>query len=196
MDEEMKKEPRRRKKVRPEPEAEAQDSCAKANIKNVWVVGIAVIVLVTIFCLALFNKPSRPVNQPLPQMPVNAQGVAMEGFAVPMPQYQMDPLLQQIAPQPVAMAYPYAANCPIPGSGYGQMNMQPMMMPVAAAGAHTAPPIFRDALMPHQYRGVCENCHIVSPDIPIPANATMKHEYRGVCSNCHTILGMTNNAGA
>ncbi|MBF0384261.1 MAG: magnetochrome domain-containing protein [Candidatus Omnitrophica bacterium] len=54
---------------------------------------------------------------------------------------------------------------------------------------NSAPPIFRDALMPHKFRGVCENCHIVKPDIAIPATAQMPHEYRGVCSNCHKILG-------
>lgn len=53
----------------------------------------------------------------------------------------------------------------------------------------SAPPIFRDAVMPHSYRGVCENCHIVRADIPIAANAQMPHPYRGVCSNCHKILG-------
>lgn len=55
--------------------------------------------------------------------------------------------------------------------------------------APAAPPIFRDAVMPHEYRGVCENCHIVKADIPIQANALMPHPYRGVCSNCHKISG-------
>ncbi|MBF0477888.1 MAG: magnetochrome domain-containing protein [Candidatus Omnitrophica bacterium] len=60
----------------------------------------------------------------------------------------------------------------------------------AAAGTTTvAPPIFRNAVMPHEYRGVCENCHIIRADIAIPANAQMPHPYRGICSNCHQILG-------
>ncbi|MBF0330800.1 MAG: hypothetical protein HQL17_02600 [Candidatus Omnitrophica bacterium] len=54
-----------------------------------------------------------------------------------------------------------------------------------------APPIFRDALMPHKFRGVCERCHQVNPDIAIPATTTQApHTYRGVCSNCHMILGL------
>lgn len=65
---------------------------------------------------------------------------------------------------------------------------------VAAVGQTAPPPIFRDAVMPHRFRGVCENCHIVKPDIAIPASAQPAHAYRGVCSNCHTILGL--NAGA
>lgn len=59
----------------------------------------------------------------------------------------------------------------------------------AAQGTAAAPPIFRDAVMPHAYRGVCENCHIIKADISIPATALMPHQYRGVCSNCHQILG-------
>ncbi len=192
MKEEVKKTLRRKKSAKAEAEAETGDSCAKDNVKNVWVVGIAVIVLVSIFCIALFNnpKPSTTRSQALPQMPMPAQGVAMEGFAVPIPQYQMDPILQQFGPQTVAMGN-YGPTCP-PNGRY-----QPgMMTPVAMAGAHSGPPIFRDAQMLHQFRGVCENCHIVSPDIPIPPSAQMVHEYRGVCSNCHTILGLTDTARA
>ena len=182
-DEEVKKTPRRRKSAKAE--IEAAESCAKTNVKSVWVVGIAVVVLVSIFCIALFNNPKSLTTQS--QLPLNAQGVAMEGFAVPVPQYQMDPLLQQMAPQQVAMGN-FGPACP-PNGRYQPVNMQPAMMtPVAMAGAHSGPPIFRDAMMLHQFRGVCENCHIVSPDIPIPSSAQMVHEYRGVCSNCHTIL--------
>jgi hypothetical protein len=97
-----------------------------------------------------------------------------------------------MAPQQVAFNNGYRPNCVVPGSGFRQVNMQP----VAMAGTHSGPPIFRDAQMLHAFRGVCENCHIVSPDIPIPASAQQRHEYRGVCSNCHAILGLNNNGGA
>lgn len=53
---------------------------------------------------------------------------------------------------------------------------------------NAAPAIFRDAQMLHEFRGVCENCHVVMPDIAIKANAQLPHSYRGVCSNCHTIV--------
>ncbi|MFC1736363.1 PDZ domain-containing protein [Candidatus Hydrogenedentota bacterium] len=52
-----------------------------------------------------------------------------------------------------------------------------------------APEIFRDAAMPHAYRGVCSNCHVIRPDIAIGSSAQMPHQYRGVCSNCHVIMG-------
>ncbi len=65
------------------------------------------------------------------------------------------------------------------------------LQPVALARIGVPVPIFRDAVMPHAFRGVCENCHVVNPDIPIPANTTqVLHGYRGVCSNCHTITGI------
>lgn len=65
----------------------------------------------------------------------------------------------------------------------------PVALQQAQTGQPLAPPIFRDAVMPHEYRGVCENCHVIRSDIPIQANALMPHPYRGVCSNCHQILG-------
>ncbi len=62
---------------------------------------------------------------------------------------------------------------------------------VALTRPGVAVPIFRDAAMLHEFRGVCENCHTVNPDIAIPANTTqVLHGYRGVCSNCHTITGL------
>ncbi|MBF0618655.1 MAG: hypothetical protein HQL19_00645 [Candidatus Omnitrophica bacterium] len=76
--------------------------------------------------------------------------------------------------------------------GAGIQNVaftQPM-----AGQANGAPMIFRDAVMPHEYRGVCERCHVVNPDIAIPITAQMPHNYRGVCSNCHLIQGLTTGA--
>ncbi len=72
----------------------------------------------------------------------------------------------------------------IPGVNSGGLAPVALTQPVAP------PPIFRDAVMIHKFRGVCENCHIVKPDIAIPASATQMHAFRGVCSNCHTILGL------
>lgn len=82
---------------------------------------------------------------------------------------------------PNCATYPNAAQC-FP-NGQTVALTQPLT-------ATNAPPIFRDAVMSHEFRGVCENCHIVRPDITIQATAQMPHEYRGVCSNCHAILGL------
>lgn len=60
----------------------------------------------------------------------------------------------------------------------------------------SAPTIYRDARMLHQYRGVCGNCHIVMPDVAISRTARMPHDYRGVCSNCHTIVNQEPRAGS
>ncbi|MBF0521985.1 MAG: magnetochrome domain-containing protein [Candidatus Omnitrophica bacterium] len=58
-------------------------------------------------------------------------------------------------------------------------------------GQTKAPAILRDAIMMHEFRGVCENCHVImTPNVPaIPANAQAPHEYRGICSKCHVIQG-------
>ena len=87
---------------------------------------------------------------------------------------------QQAAFSPNCATCPNFTQC-FPNAG--QTGQQ-----AAFQGTMTAaPPIFRDAQMPHEYRGVCSNCHVINPDIPIRANAQMPHEYRGVCSNCHVI---------
>lgn len=93
--------------------------------------------------------------------------------------------------QPVALANPNCATCPNFTQCFPQAAQTVALTGPASIGTQMAmaPPIFRDAVMPHEYRGVCENCHIVKADIPIQANAQMPHEYRGVCSNCHKILG-------
>ena len=197
--EEAAKSSKRKPRVRGKVKAGAKDEancldaclagCANLNVKSIWVVGVAVIILVTVFCFAMISNPGKPASQIAPMM---AQPVAMtippEGF-VP---YPMDPVLQwgmqggMQGMQPVAS---YGPNCPIypnagasyPPAAAGQQMMagnyygnnpnvapyypQPaVMQPVAAvqpAQSMTpqAPPIFRDAVMKHEYRGVCENCH-------------------------------------
>ncbi|OSM08637.1 trypsin-like peptidase domain-containing protein [Magnetofaba australis] len=77
----------------------------------------------------------------------------------------------------------------------------PQMVPVAARGGQTAPPITMDMPMPHGDRGPCENCHQIlggggaaaapvaaRPPPPIPIDAVMPHGDRGPCENCHQIL--------
>ncbi|MEG3640737.1 trypsin-like peptidase domain-containing protein [Magnetococcus sp. PR-3] len=71
------------------------------------------------------------------------------------------------------------------------------MMPVAA---QNAPPIPSDAVLTHDDRGPCENCHQILPPAgggqpvaarpppPIPSDAVMPHGDRGPCENCHQIL--------
>ncbi|MBF0460316.1 MAG: trypsin-like peptidase domain-containing protein [Magnetococcales bacterium] len=91
--------------------------------------------------------------------------------------------------------------------------------PVAAAGGTpvAAPPIYANAVMPHDNRGPCESCHsiLATPGAtvngttpaaarnpaavaapPIYAHAVMPHEDRGACESCHPILGGGGMAGA
>ena len=159
-------------------------TCANLNVKSIWVVGIAVIVLVSIFCFAMISNTGKSVPQgaSMVMQPV-AMTIPPEGF---MP-YQMDPLVQwgMQGMQPAAV---YGPNCPIyPQAGtpqqaaparpyygnggyygnnpnvvpyYPQTAVQPvaMVQPVPQT-VPQAPAIFRDAVMQHEYRGVCENCH-------------------------------------
>lgn len=162
------------------------------------------------------NGPVYPNDaQPMPQYgpvtslaPSQQNGPAYPNYAQPLAQ---DPGMQQVAvtnphagcpsftqcfppagggAQPVAFTNPHAgcpsfAQCFPQGSATAVALTQPIMG--AATAAATAPPIFRDAVLLHPFRGVCENCHIVSPDIPITMKAQLPHPFRGVCSNCHAI---------
>lgn len=229
--------------------------CTTTNARNVWIAGITVTILVTLFCVMMFKGGDIP----LPGQPVgpgNVTGAAGRQVAFVPPACATCPTVTQCFPgapapgaaQPVAFtpgcaqqvgftpgcAQPAAwVPCPVPGRqmGAGQMNAGQnagalrcpqcnyvfndanywnrgysrcprcgQMIPVPAqqggggfqqVAAMQPPPIFRDAVMLHQFRGVCENCHVVNPDIAIPAStAQVPHGFRGVCSNCHTILGL------
>ncbi|MBF0386916.1 MAG: hypothetical protein HQL20_03575 [Candidatus Omnitrophica bacterium] len=235
-------------------------SCTTTNAKNVWIAGITVTLLVTLFCVAMFKGG----DVPLPGQPVGAGTAAGQQAAYVPPACATCPTVTQCfpgAPAPATGALPVAfapgcaqqvgftpgcaqpaawVPCPVPGrqpgmgmglglgAGAGQ-NAGALRCPqcnfvfndanywnrgytrcprcqgmlrvpvqgntglqrVAAVQPLSPPPIFRDAQMLHQFRGVCENCHVVNPDIAIPAaTAQVPHNFRGVCSNCHTILGL------
>ncbi len=160
------------------------------------------------------NCPIYPnYAQPMPQYgavqspaPLQQNGPVYPNYAQPLAQ---DPSMQQVAvtnphagcpsftqcfppagggAQPVAFTNPHA-GCPSFTQCFPQGSATAVALtnPVMGAAARFAPPIFRDAVIPHAFRGVCENCHIVNPDIPISINAQLPHEFRGVCSNCHVI---------
>ena len=96
--------------------------------------------------------------------------------------------------QPVAFTNPHA-GCPNFTQCFPQGSAQAVALtnPVMGLAANAVPPpIFRDATMRHVFRGICETCHIVNPDVPISSAATPTHGYRGVCSNCHVINASPN----
>ncbi|MBF0400435.1 MAG: trypsin-like peptidase domain-containing protein [Magnetococcales bacterium] len=117
------------------------------------------------------------------------------GFAVPIERARE--FIEEVVPLPAAKAVPAAA------------------MGVAQGGA---PPIYANAVMPHEDRGPCDSCHtILQPPLagnaaagsgmtpvaaqmptapPIAANAVMPHEDRGPCTSCHQILPATPTPGA
>ena len=219
------------------------DSCANRNLRNFWIIGLAVFAVVSFFCYALFSQRDKvPSVEDMPQE-VLAMPEAQQAAFVP-PGCATCPTVTNCFPgatpaQQAAFVPPGCVNCPtvtncFPGAAvpaqqaafmrpncpirnYSTNSMQPiafgngaacpiafgnqgnngqMYLPNAQNIAFTqpttgtAPVIFRDALMTHEYRGVCELCHVVQPDIAIPINAQMPHVYRGVCSNCHVIQGL------
>ena len=87
---------------------------------------------------------------------------------------------------------------------------------VPAAAARTAPvsapPIYANAMLPHEDRGACQQCHqiltVPSPGNstvavaaqppaapPIAANAVMPHEDRGACDLCHQVFPVAQPQG-
>ncbi|MBF0252862.1 MAG: hypothetical protein HQL29_03505 [Candidatus Omnitrophica bacterium] len=178
-------------------------SCANESSKQIWVIGIVGIILVTLFSIAMFNSGAK-------KLPADTamQAVAFNGFmqqaAVP-PACATCPTVAQCFPaQPVAFQQggnpPQGAVCPTGNQYYSaqpmqqqqqsvmQQGMQQVALAMATPATATAPVIFRDAIMPHEFRGVCSNCHVIQADIPILRDAIMPHNYRGVCSNCHKIM--------
>ncbi|MBF0217210.1 MAG: hypothetical protein HQL30_09495 [Candidatus Omnitrophica bacterium] len=252
------------------------NKCAGTDSKNLWLVGTAVIMLVTLFCFAIAKPGSNAVPVPDAAGSVIVQPVTggVQAAFTPDTHPTADQMLSQWQNGKVAWANP---NCIVGNQGSGQgvqwrsqaavsqargvsrcpvcnfpynsasgvtrcancggtlpLNNRPAAGAAGSGGGFTnvalpancmvcpnvtqcfppgqavaltqttpaqaqttlgqAPPIFRDAIMPHAFRGVCENCHIVRPDIAIQSTAQMPHGYRGVCSNCHLIIGL--KAGA
>lgn len=193
------------------------DSCANNNLKNLWIIGFLVVAMVSILCFALFGKREKiPSIEDMPQEVITGaqQAAFVPPACANCP--TVTNCFPGAAAQPAAFVPPGCVNCPtvtncFPGTAsavqpaafgtracpiaFGNQGNNQMYLPYAQTIAFTqptavagaAPVIFRDALMPHEYRGVCERCHVVRPDIAISINAQMPHVYRGVCSNCHLI---------
>jgi len=179
-----------------ETRSEKHNSCANSNSKNLWIAGIIVVGLVFFFCVALFNNRERV--PPVRDNPQDVMSMGGQQVAYVPPGCATCPTVTNCFPnatsptQQVAFRNP---TCPVRSNGqpyYAQGTgvnpvQQAAFNPQGNGTMNQAPVIFRDALMLHEYRGVCEKCHIVQPDIAISINAQMPHNYRGVCSNCHLI---------
>lgn len=162
--------------------------CASANAKQLWAVGITLVVIVTIFAVAMFRTNGASsvhggvtqmhqvaMQQPLGyrqcpscnylmQAPVSGNGGVQQ---CPNCLQPMSMGLRGLgAPQPLAFSQavvpPACATC------QGINRIAPQGQQVALTKTMAAPPITKDALMPHGYRGVCSNCHvIVRPSGPV-----------------------------
>lgn len=138
------------------------------------------------------RSPNGPIYQNYAS--VSPQPGALQPAALVNPHAACPSFTQCFPPatggmQPVAFTNPHA-GCPNFSQCFPQGSAQAVALTnpiMGAAAAAVAPPIFRDAVMKHVFRGVCENCHVVNPDVPIFSTAQPTHGYRGVCSNCHVI---------
>jgi len=67
---------------------------------------------------------------------------------------------------PGSSQYPVCPNCGAvvsPTGGFDQVPQNQMDIQSPVVSPQAAPPIFSNATMPHAYRGVCSNCHQISP---------------------------------
>jgi len=182
-----------------------EDLCANIGSKNLWIIGVVVIVLASIFIFAIFRTKGDNSNAPVRQaFPAQQAAFQQSNYPIQCP-------FCGFAYNDLYAAARGGSRCPncqgvVPAANRANNGLTNVALPANCMACPTvtqcfppgqtvaftqpvkAPPIFRDALMPHRFRGVCENCHIVKPDIAISSGAIPPHEYRGVCSNCHTIL--------
>ena len=138
--------------------------------------------VVDLYRQAAITPGMRPQINPVPmqQTPGPAAPVALAQSFVSCPNCKWRVYAASVNGQ-----YPVCPNCGTvisPTGGFDQLpqNQMDVQSPVAsglqpnAAGVpgyvpstQAAPPIFSNATMPHAYRGVCSNCHQISP---APAN--------------------------
>lgn len=145
------------------------NSCAHSNAKHFWIVGIALVVLLSVLSLA-FHRPAA--NQIAPERVGYIQPYSY--ILCPHCQYSFFDTAAGIngsttcpncnrnipitfAPNSQENLYttPVTQICPL-----GTRIFSPGQS-VAMTTVKSAPPISRDAVMPHGYRGVCSNCHTI-----------------------------------
>lgn len=167
-------------------------SCARANAQSAWMLGIGAIVLVTIASVAMFSSTTDaalPTSASLGQQAgffAGSPGGAGSALYAPT-QHQMAPLQQVALPSgcatcpSVAQCFPQGAaaqqaafargGCLVPGTmgALGAAGQQAAMtQPQLQTTVVAAPPITRQAIMPHEYRGVCSNCHAIMGSSAMP----------------------------
>ncbi len=162
-------------------------SCFKPGTKKYLIMGMTAIVLITIFSVAMFKpqpnmgrqvdvrnnlNPRGPMasQQPHQQVPYSTNGASPVmcpfcGFYVSNPIITPNGMLtcpncarNIIPPSPSGGTFTQAAFQP-------RHNVYPNYVQGLPQGQQVvftkpgAPPITRDAVMPHPFRGVCSNCH-------------------------------------
>ena len=200
------------------------------DAKQVWILGGVIVLLAILFSVVELTTKDKSIPVPDAQGVVTFSTGAQQAAFVP-PSCVTCPSAPQCFPpantggQQVAYApgcaqqVAYTPGCaqqvaltrqnPSAGTrSLGGQNALPYQVRGGYSNGTTGqkivpPPIFRDAILPHEYRGICENCHIVKsvpgaatpvalqrPAVappPIFRDAVMPHKFRGVCENCHIV---------
>lgn len=159
----------------PEESQNDEKECITPHTWKYWTIGSIVTIVVIIGALGMVK--TRTVNMTPYQ---NNPALAMQQRAYTPSNFAAGQNFVQFPPRGNTAAY-VPPNCAT-GPNAAQYFQQG-----SAVAAINAPVIYRDAVMPHELRGVCSNCHQIRPGVPIVASAQMPHEYRGVCSNCHSV---------
>lgn len=169
-------------------------SCFKLGAKNLWLVGIGAVALITIFSTAMF-RPQQSTGQQ-----IEARKSSNTSRQIPSQQpIQYAPQASQQAPYSTRGTSP--VTCPF--CGFYVSN--PIIAP---NGTMTCPNCARNIILsspsggafarrpgnnayPNYAQGFTPGQQVAftKPGAPpITRNAVLPHAFRGVCSNCHQIL--------
>jgi hypothetical protein len=161
--------------------------CAEGTGKKLWAIGVIAVALVTVITMAVLRKGNAATSDQPGAGTAALDGRGPAGYAGARGGAGMiQPAAFTNSVPPGCAQCPSVSQC-FPNAPTAQQVAFSQWQQVALAKPAAVPDIFRDAKMPHGFRGVCASCHLVKPDLPIYRDAKMPHEYRGVCSNCHAI---------
>lgn len=164
-------------------DAQGVSSCFKPGTKKLVLIGITSIVFITIFSMAMFKPRQNMERQVDARSSLNTRGQTFSQQAPHATQsvspvtcpfcgfYASNPIITPngmltcpncarniIPPSPSGGAFTQAVFTPGRNvyPNYAQGFTQGQQVAFTKPGA---PPITRDAVMPHPFRGVCSNCH-------------------------------------
>lgn len=162
---------KREKKITPSsgPDIKNENSCAHSGAKNLWIIGVLAIALVSIFSIMMQkgNDSDMALRQVGAMQPHSVVNCPFCGYSF----YDRNAGSTGISQCPncrksISVAHtrgnfsqgryvPEPQTCLINAQSVAQKQQ------VAIIAQGNAPPILRNAVRPHDYRGECTNCHTI-----------------------------------